>query len=82
VHPPATRLRQGDHEKYPIGRFGELEEIVGVSINLASDNSKFMMVELKLIDGGGNAQRLKRYRRIAALPRQEDWPVGMLMPTG
>lgn len=43
-------------QKHPIGRFGELEEIVGIFIYLASDNSKFMTGDLIFIDGGGNAQ--------------------------
>jgi NAD(P)-dependent dehydrogenase (short-subunit alcohol dehydrogenase family) len=42
--------------KHPIGRFGELEEIVGICIYLASDNSKFMTGGLIPIDGGLNAQ--------------------------
>ena len=42
--------------KHPIGRFGELEEIVGIFIYLASDNSKFMTGSLIFIDGGANAQ--------------------------
>lgn len=54
-------LQQPDYaevimKKHPIGRFGELEEIVGISIYLASDNSKFMTGDLIFIDGGGNAQ--------------------------
>ena len=43
-------------KKHPIGRFGELEEIVGIFIYLASDNSKFMTGGLIFIDGGSNAQ--------------------------
>ena len=42
--------------KHPIGRFGELEEIVGICIYLASDNSKFMTGSLIPIDGGLDAQ--------------------------
>lgn len=42
--------------KHPIGRFGELNEIVGICIYLASDNSKFMTGSLIPIDGGLNAQ--------------------------
>ncbi|MCX6030744.1 MAG: glucose 1-dehydrogenase [Chloroflexi bacterium] len=40
----------------PIGRFGELEEIVGICIYLASDNSTFMTGGLIFIDGGANAR--------------------------
>ncbi len=43
-------------KKHPIGRFGELEEIVGIFIYLASDNAKFVTGILIFIDGGGNAQ--------------------------
>jgi NAD(P)-dependent dehydrogenase (short-subunit alcohol dehydrogenase family) len=43
-------------QKHPIGRFGELEEIVGICVYLASDNSKFMTGDLIFIDGGGNAR--------------------------
>lgn len=43
-------------KKHPIGRFGELEEIVGIFIYLASDNSRFVTGDLIFIDGGGNAQ--------------------------
>jgi NAD(P)-dependent dehydrogenase (short-subunit alcohol dehydrogenase family) len=43
-------------QKHPIGRFGELEEIVGICVYLASDNSKFMTGDLIFVDGGGNAQ--------------------------
>jgi NAD(P)-dependent dehydrogenase (short-subunit alcohol dehydrogenase family) len=42
--------------KHPIGRFGELNEIVGICIYLGSDNSKFMTGDLIPIDGGLNAQ--------------------------
>lgn len=42
--------------KHPIGRFGELEEIVGICVYLASDNSKFMTGDLIFIDGGLSAQ--------------------------
>jgi NAD(P)-dependent dehydrogenase (short-subunit alcohol dehydrogenase family) len=42
--------------KHPIGRFGELEEIVGICIYLASDNSTFVTGDLIFVDGGSNAQ--------------------------
>ncbi|MDR3552950.1 MAG: SDR family NAD(P)-dependent oxidoreductase [Clostridia bacterium] len=41
---------------HPIGRFGELEEIVGICVYLACDNSKFMTGDIIFIDGGGNAK--------------------------
>ena len=42
--------------RLPIGRFGEPQEIVGICIYLASDNSAFMTGGVIYIDGGGNAQ--------------------------
>ena len=42
--------------RLPIGRFGEPQEIVGICIYLASDNSAFMTGGVIFIDGGGNAQ--------------------------
>ena len=42
--------------RLPVGRFGEPQEIVGICIYLASDNSAFMTGGVIYIDGGGNAQ--------------------------
>lgn len=42
-------------ERHPIGRFGEPDEIVGIIIYLASDNSKFMTGNVIYLDGGGHA---------------------------
>lgn len=42
--------------RLPIGRFGEPQEIVGLCIYLASDNSAFMTGGVIYLDGGGNAQ--------------------------
>ncbi len=42
-------------ERHPIGRFGFPEEIVGITVYLASDNSKFMTGNVIFLDGGGNA---------------------------
>ena len=41
--------------RHPIGRFGEPDEIVGIIIYLASDNSKFMTGNVIYLDGGGHA---------------------------
>lgn len=41
--------------RHPIGRFGEPEEIVGIAIYLASDNSTFMTGNVIYLDGGGHA---------------------------
>ncbi len=42
-------------DRHPIGRFGYPEEIVGICVYLASDNSKFMTGNVIFLDGGGNA---------------------------
>ena len=42
-------------KKFPVGRFGEPEEIVGACIYLASDNSAFMTGEMINIEGGMSA---------------------------
>jgi len=42
-------------DRHPIGRFGYPEEIVGITVYLASDNSKFMTGNVIFLDGGGNA---------------------------
>ncbi len=43
---------------HPIGRFGEPEEIAGLAIYLASDNSAFMTGNVLYLDGGGHAGRV------------------------
>ena len=42
-------------DRHPIGRFGYPEEIIGICVYLASDNSKFMTGNVIFLDGGGNA---------------------------
>jgi NAD(P)-dependent dehydrogenase (short-subunit alcohol dehydrogenase family) len=41
--------------RFPVGRFGEPEEIVGLCIYLACDNSAFMTGSVLFVDGGSDA---------------------------
>ena len=53
-------------ERTPIKRFGDLEEIKGAAIFLASDSASYVTGQVLCVDGGVMAQRLAR--RLWSLP--------------
>lgn len=64
IEPLLTARGEGDFErglaltvaKYPIGRLGSAEEIAGVAVFLASDESSFVTGSVLVADGGMTAQ--------------------------
>ena len=56
LHGENQRLRQGYERSHPLGRVGTSEDIAGMALYLASDESSWVTGSVFTIDGGNSAQ--------------------------